>query len=196
MYPKPDIILHIGLAAGRKFFALEKGAHGRGYGMIPDVDGERFSDEAAEEQFPKASFPPKLHTSFDTADVLDRWRSQLGYKTHGDILASLRDNNKAAVPDVRLSPDAGNYMCGFIYWNSLAHYFSIKEDERPVVFLHVPDLTDSDEKLEQGRQVAIALIKALVESRRKRGVVDGLERVARGENSQEYEKAGVDVNFA
>jgi hypothetical protein len=51
--------------------------------------------------------------------------------------------------------------------------------------MHVPDLTYSEDKMREGREVAIALIKALVESKRKRGVrhvggggsgvVDGVE---------------------
>lgn len=187
MYPAPDIILHIGLAAGRQFFTLEKGAHGRGYGKIPDVDGRKFEDDAAEKLFPRAEYPPVLHTSFDVDDVLLRWRAHLGYSD-----PSQQDHR---CPDVRLSPDAGNFMCGFIYWNSMAHYFSIKEDERPVVFLHVPDLSDSLEKMQKGREAAIALIKALVESRRKVGVVDGIERVMTKDAGKEVH-AETDVNFA
>lgn len=189
MYPPPDIILHIGLAAGRNFYTLEKGAHGRGYGAIPDVDGERFKDDAAEERFPRSMFPPVLHTSFDREDVLARWRANLGYSSLNT------DAETEKKPDVRLSPDAGNFLCGFIYWNSLAHYFSIKEDERPVVFMHVPDLSDRDEKLDTGREVAIALIRALVESRRQVGVVDSVPRVNMRLDVDAM-KAGTDVNFA
>ncbi|KAJ4348488.1 uncharacterized protein N0V89_009864 [Didymosphaeria variabile] len=187
-HPAPDIILHIGLAAGRTFYTLEQGSHGRGYGKIPDVDGQRFLDEDAEARFPKDIFPPVLHTSFDTADVLVRWREGLG---HPHLEAGLL---LGAAPDVRISPDAGNFMCGFIYYNSLAHYFEKKEDERPVAFMHVPDLSGSDEKLAVGRDVAIALIKALVESRRQVGVVDGSARVAKQDALEVV--AGMDVNFA
>ena len=62
--PAPDVILHIGLAAGRKFIAVEQAALGRGYGKIPDVNGERFVDGAMEERFPPSKFPVKLTTSF------------------------------------------------------------------------------------------------------------------------------------
>jgi pyrrolidone-carboxylate peptidase len=198
MYPRPDIILHIGLAAGRKFFTLEKGTHGRGYGNIPDVDGERFTDDAAEKLFPRAEYPRVLKTSFDVDDVLVRWRANLDH-TITPQTSSLEQPVKDGRPDVRLSPDAGNFMCGFVYWNSLAHYFSIKEDERPVVFMHVPDLSDSQEALDQGREVAVALIKALVESKRRVGVVDGVERVVRNEANDPLfaeDRSGTDVNFA
>ncbi|KAH7085239.1 pyroglutamyl peptidase-like protein type I [Paraphoma chrysanthemicola] len=164
--PKPDIILHIGLAAGRKYFTLEQGAHGRGFGNIPDVDGERFPDSQAEKTFPCSKYPTVLKTSFDTSDVLARWKANLGYTS---VEGNASDDDS---PDVRLSPDAGNFLCGFIYYNSLAHYYSIKEDERPVAFLHVPDLTYSEDKLREGWDVAVALIKALVESKRYNGVID------------------------
>jgi hypothetical protein len=130
------------------------------------VDGERFLDSKAEEIFPSSKFPAVLKTSFDTSDVLARWKANLGYSS-----VEGRGSDEDA-PDVRLSPDAGNFLCGFIYYNSLAHYFSIKEDERPVAFLHVPDLIYSEDKLREGWEVAVALIKALVESKRKNGVID------------------------
>ncbi|KAH4125726.1 hypothetical protein HBH44_212350 [Parastagonospora nodorum] len=165
LYPAPEIILHIGLAAGRKFFTLEQGAHGRGFDKIPDVDGERFPDSSAESQFPSAKYPSVLKTSFDTSDVLARWKANLGYTS---VEGNAEDDD---APDVRLSPDAGNFLCGFIYYNSLAHYFSISKEDRPVAFMHVPDLSQSEDKLREGREVAIALIKALVESKRKNGNV-------------------------
>ncbi|KAK7180688.1 hypothetical protein DPSP01_011278 [Paraphaeosphaeria sporulosa] len=187
-HPAPDIVLHIGLAAGRTFYTLEQGSHGRGYGKIPDVDGEKFADEDAEARFPKEIFPPVLQTSFDTADALTRWRENLEYEDPES------ESLRGRAPDVRISPDAGNFMCGFIYYNSLAHYYEKKEDERPVAFLHVPDLSDSEEKLAIGRKVAVSLIKALVESRRQVGVVDGTARLAK--KGDEQEVAGMDVNFA
>jgi pyroglutamyl-peptidase len=191
--PKPDIILHIGLAAGRPYYTLEKGAHGRGYGAIPDVDGERFPDDVADEKFPPELFPYVLHTSFDTSDVVARWRTKLGHSSADAQFPAHAQIHSSSAPDVRVSPDAGNFMCGFIYWNSLAHYYSMNEDERPVAFMHVPDLSDSDEKLDTGRNVAIALIKALVESRRLVGIVHDYEREGRGK--EEKVKAETDVNF-
>ncbi|PSN62781.1 peptidase C15, pyroglutamyl peptidase I-like protein [Corynespora cassiicola Philippines] len=135
IHPAPDIILHIGLAAGRTYYTLERGAHARGYGAIPDVDGRRFADDEAEATFPRALFPPVLHTSFAVEDVVARWED--------DLRPAAEEARKK--PDVRPSPDAGNFMCGFIYYNSLAHYFSLDEAHRPVAFLHVPDLTGGGE---------------------------------------------------
>lgn len=187
--PKPDITLHIGLAAGRDFYTLERGAHGTGYGAIPDVDGLRFSDEQSEAKFPRDLFPPVLQTSFHVDDVVARWKKNLG--VHAASLDDPIDEERSA-PDVRPSPDAGNFMCGFIYYNSLAHYYHVKEDERPVAFMHVPDLSHDDKKLEMGKEVAVALIKALVQSRKETGVVDvGVQ----GKGGPAI-AAGMDVNFA
>ncbi|KAF1938049.1 peptidase C15, pyroglutamyl peptidase I-like protein [Clathrospora elynae] len=185
--PAPDIILHIGLAAGRNYFAIEQGSHGRGYGKIPDVDGQRFDDDAAESAFPASKFPEELTTSFNISDVLARWKVGLGHPAVDD--GARKDKR---FPDVRISTNAGNFLCGFIYYNSLAHYFEIKQDERPVVFLHVPDLSGSGDKLREGWNVTVGLIKALVESRRKLGVVDdGMRRNAGGDRGVQ-----TDDNFA
>jgi pyroglutamyl-peptidase len=165
-YPPPDIVLHIGLAAGRDYFAIEQGSSKTGYGEIPDVDGKLFADTLSSAKFDEDKFPATLTTSFDTSDVLARWKSHLGFASpDGD--ATLEER-----PDVRASANVGNFMCGFIYYNSLAHYFSIKQDERPVVFLHVPDLSGNEDKLREGKKVTVALIKALVESLQKVGLVD------------------------
>ena len=96
---------------------------------------------------------------------------------------------------MRISTDAGNFLCGFIYYNSLAHYFNIKEDERPVVFLHVPDLSSSQDKLREGWETTVALIKALVESRREAGgkVTDGDKKDERQVNGKE--EVHTDNNF-
>lgn len=192
MYPVADIVLHIGLAAGRNYYAIEQGSRSRGYGNIADVDRQRFDDESAEKQFPASKFPSTLSTSFDTADILACWKESL--KSSSSSSSSEVGSTKS--PDVRISSDAGNFLCGFIYYNSLAHYFSIKEDERPVIFLHVPDLTSSEAKMKEGWEVTVALIKALVESRRKAGgiIVDGQRRSQEAHNGTYG--AQTDNNFA
>lgn len=220
--PSPDLVLHIGLAASRNFYAIEQGAHSRGYGKINDVDGQLFPDSEAQKSFPSAKYPTVLHTSFDTEDVLSRWRTALGqYHDTLHIVTSeniIKDQSPdiahphyfrksrpqttnphtghttpdgsrsvEPLPDVRINPDAGNFLCGFIYYNSLAHYHvqpthsnSLSSSlngqdkaEKPVMFMHVPDLSGSEAKLREGWEVAVALVKALVESRRKVGIGRG-----------------------
>jgi len=65
---------------------------------------------------------------------------------------------------VRISEDAGRYLCDFIYYSSLAH-LTKKREERRVVFLHVP--VDSDEAATKtGVEVTLELIRAMVQSGR------------------------------
>jgi hypothetical protein len=76
--------------------------------------------------------------------LLDSWHGHLPYAI-----------------DVRLSNDAGRYLCEFIYYTSLAHALQSGRDGG-VVFFHVPGWTD-ERSIERGKSVAIALIKALAE---------------------------------
>lgn len=72
--------------------------------------------------------------------------------------------NEMQTTDVRISEDAGRYLCDFIYFSSLAH-LTKKGDERRVVFLHVP--VDSNEAaIKTGVEVTIELIRAVVQSGR------------------------------
>ena len=123
------------------------------------MDGLTFPDSEAESLFPAEEVPKVLRTGFDTEDVLGRWKDQL---------ASQASSGKGAA-DVRTNPDAGNFLCGFLYANALAHFHRVRGEQAhsPVVFLHVPDLSnhgDRGEGAERGSEVVIALIRALVES--------------------------------
>lgn len=186
--------MHIGLAASRPFYTLEQGSHALGYGELQDVDGDTFSDTLSTRKFPSEHFPRRLETGFDTSDALTRWRAAIDADK---ALAGAKPEHMA-----RISNDAGNFMCGFIYYNSLAHYHAMsdaeeRKGERPVVFLHVPDLTSSEEKLEEGRHVTIALIRALVASRKERGVASNraTSKDANGDGVEGGVKARTDVNF-
>jgi pyrrolidone-carboxylate peptidase len=64
--------------------------------------------------------------------------------------------------DLRISEDAGRYLCDFIYFSSLSHLLKARQ-ERKVVFLHVPaDLSES--AITTGRELTVQLIRSLVES--------------------------------
>ena len=70
---------------------------------------------------------------------------------------------------MRVSEDAGRYLCDFTYYTSMLQYWKRDEDgERPVVFLHVPGGTE-EKDLVRGRKVVLALIRALVEGRVRDG---------------------------
>jgi pyroglutamyl-peptidase len=165
---KYDIILHIGLAAGRKYFALERQSFRDGY-VQRDVDGAYLSKHDAARLF--SNCPAVLKPTFDCADVWRRWRGNVG----DDLDA-----------DIRPSDDPGTYLCGFLYYLSMSWFWKQGREERPVIFLHVPNLPNEND-IEQGRQVAIGLIRAVVESRRKVGIHDPLKDFT--ENADEAESS-------
>ena len=75
--------------------------------------------------------------------------------------------------DVRLSDDAGRYLCDFVFYTGLVEYWRRRKEgedgeDAPVVFLHVPGETE-DKNIRSGVRVAEGLIKALVETRWGRG---------------------------
>ncbi len=63
---------------------------------------------------------------------------------------------------MRISEDAGHYLCDFIYYSSLVHLWK-QQRPRKVTFLHVP-CDASQERIETGTELAINLIRAIVES--------------------------------
>ncbi len=72
--------------------------------------------------------------------------------------------NEWQTTDVRISEDAGRYLCDFIYYSSLAH-LTKKEEERRVVFLHVP-VDSNAAAITTGVEVTVELIRAIVQSGR------------------------------
>jgi pyroglutamyl-peptidase len=161
--PTPDFVLHLGLAGRRDWFTLEKGAHRLGYGTKRDVDKEVYPDELGETRWPGSEYPEALETGFDPDDVLERWKA--GAKGHPS--AKVKD------ADLRISPDAGDYMCGFIYWNSMSWFYrKFKEEgeqgkDLPVAFSHVPPLPEKED-VEMGIQLTIELIRAMILSNRQK----------------------------
>ncbi|CZT05339.1 uncharacterized protein RAG0_11483 [Rhynchosporium agropyri] len=146
---KIDFAIHIGMASGRQYYSVERRGHRDGYNM-KDVDGELLEDEERRKIEGKDwiwdGMPEELLSSVDVDDVWKRWR--------------------AALPgtDVRVSEDAGRYLCDFIYFSSMA-YLTKKEEERRVVFLHVPVSADAV-SVDNGIEITIELIRAMVQSDR------------------------------
>lgn len=144
-----DYMVHIGMASGRRFYSVERRGHRDGY-LMRDVDGELLHD--AERRKIEGSdwiwdgLPEEILSAVDVDDVWRRWRTSLPGL------------------DVRVSEDAGRYLCDFVYYSSLAE-LTKRGEERRVVFLHVP--VDSDEKaIETGVDATLELIRAVVQSGR------------------------------
>lgn len=162
---KIDFAIHIGMASGRKFYSVERRGHRDGYNM-KDVDNELLGDAERRrvegEKWIWHGMPDELLSVVDVDDVWKRWRAALPVRLVLLLLWEMA--NKVQGKDVRVSEDAGRYLCDFIYFSSMA-YLEQKEEERRVVFLHVP--VNADEvAIENGIEITIELIRAMVQSDR------------------------------
>ncbi|MCJ1384304.1 hypothetical protein MMC17_007420 [Xylographa soralifera] len=140
--PNFDLTLLIGVAPGRSDFALETQARRDGYGK-EDVRGRTWEGDRL---WARYGAPEVLATGVQRGEVWRRWRG--------------------GVPDLplRLSTDAGHYLCEFIYYTGLVEYWRRdSEGERPVLFLHVPKGVEAED-VDRGRRVAEGLIQAVVGS--------------------------------
>jgi pyroglutamyl-peptidase len=91
--------------------------------------------------------PERLNSSLDVDEVLSLWRVNIG-KVQADI---------------RASDDVGSYVCGFIYYQSLEHFWKKGDDNRPVLFMHVPPLPKTED-VKTGVDIAIGLLQAVAET--------------------------------
>ncbi|KAI4254680.1 MAG: hypothetical protein LQ352_002954 [Teloschistes flavicans] len=148
-----DFVLHIGMAAPRRYYTLETCAHRDGY-VAKDEAGETMEDDTRWSDGYKS--PEILKPAFDFEDVWRRWKS--------DLIGV----------DVRPSNDAGHYLCDFIYYSSLVEFWRRDPDAGAagggahVMFLHVPGYV-GEVDIEMGRKVALGLIAAMVASTRRQG---------------------------
>jgi pyroglutamyl-peptidase len=84
--PRVDIIVHVGMAASRNYYSVERRGHRDGYAKR-DVDGVFLSDERdgggkdddseLNEKWIWEDCPEELVTDVDVEDVLKRWRMAL-----------------------------------------------------------------------------------------------------------------------
>ncbi|KAK3941499.1 putative pyroglutamyl peptidase type I [Diplogelasinospora grovesii] len=149
--PKPtkiDFAIHIGMAGPRPFYCIERRGHRDGY-ALKDVDGEFLGDQNRRVKEGKDwvwdGVPKELLSDLDVDDVLERWKK---HSPEGS--------------DLRISEDAGHFLCDFIYFSSLAHLYKAGERRR-VVFLHVP-CEGSEAQLATGTGLAYQLIRSIAES--------------------------------
>ncbi|TVY67407.1 Pyroglutamyl-peptidase 1-like protein [Lachnellula suecica] len=140
---QPDIVLHIGLAVERNYFAIEKGAPREGYQQYPDVSRKVFTKAEGKKAWGKS--PDRLESSIDFEDVVSRWKKSVQKSV-----------------DVRGSDDVGTYVCGFVYYLSLEHFWKRGDGEAKVVFFHAP-LLKGEKELMEGKEITIGLIGAIAE---------------------------------
>ena len=138
------------MAPSRPFYTLETKAHRSGYekrDIRREIPNNRYWHD-------KYNAPLVLRPTYDPEDVWRRWKSVL------------------TTEDVRLSDDAGRYLCDYIYYASMLEYWlQDPVGQRPCAFLHVPGLAE-DENISRGARVALAAIGAIVGSlvaRRREG---------------------------
>ncbi|EPE02280.1 pyroglutamyl peptidase type [Ophiostoma piceae UAMH 11346] len=155
--PRIDLVLHIGMAGPRIHYALEKIGRRDGY-ALPDVDDLYLGDspqDRTDPAWPWFGVPAALESDIALDSVLERWRA-----------------TAPADSDLRISLDAGRYLCDFIYFSSLAHLYrksketggqDVRYRRSRVAFLHVPAAA-SPERVEAGRVLVVELIRALVDA--------------------------------
>ncbi|KAK3996129.1 Pyroglutamyl-peptidase 1 [Cladorrhinum sp. PSN332] len=158
---KPHITIHVGMAGPRAFYSIERRGHRDGYKMR-DVDGHFLNGEEEFEQ----DLPEELETDLDVEEVLKKWRAF-----------------SPKYSDLRISEDAGHYLCDFIYFSSLSHLWKHGKD-RKVLFLHVPS-DASEGAVVRGRELLLQLVRGVVESE--------LERKGKQEEGERERERGKEV---
>jgi pyrrolidone-carboxylate peptidase len=99
-------MIHIGMALGRKFYSVERRGHRDGY-FMKDVNEELLADverrKMGGDNWIWNGLPEEILSDMNIDDIWRRWRT--------------------ALPglDIRISEDAGKYLCDFIYYSSLAY---------------------------------------------------------------------------
>ena len=201
----PDYVVHIGMAGGRDHYTLETIAHRENY-KIKDID-DRDGWREGEHAWKKENVPESLRVGWDEIDVLKRWEREvydvedaLGLvDSTGSMISAFgvaRGGGRKSV--VKLSRDAGRFLCEFSLMESLSRRWleASKEEksademgvnldsrEGKVAFLHVPGgYTASD--IARGKRVAEAAIRSIVasweEGRRRHDNVEMEGRVEQG----------------
>lgn len=140
---KPDIVLIFGLAARRRQICIETRARNARSLLFPDAGGRRGSTGFIEAGGPDALF---------------------GRAPFYRLLGAAR----ASKAPVRLSRDAGRYLCNYIYWRGLER----APHGRPLVqFVHIPAVARQSRPLHRGgkkrraptlRQVVVAAEALLI----------------------------------
>jgi pyroglutamyl-peptidase len=123
---RPDIVLMFGLAGRRRALCIETRARNAASLLFPDAGG----------------FTPRR------GDILPGGPPALrGPAPFADLLGAVR-----SVPmPMRLSRDAGRYLCNYAYWHALRRV----RDRRPLVqFVHIPPVVFAPRQRRRGNRLA------------------------------------------
>ncbi|EME42561.1 hypothetical protein DOTSEDRAFT_81403 [Dothistroma septosporum NZE10] len=155
---KVDVVLHLGMASGRRWYSLERYGHREGYTKNKDLDGQMPDPDEGKTTF--GDCPSTMTTSLDYERILLEWQVNV---------LTIPKGQPGHQADIRPSEDAGHYLCDYIYFNSLACFGRKNtmeggnDSSRPVLFFHVPAESDGF-TLERGQAVTQALIRAIASS--------------------------------
>jgi pyroglutamyl-peptidase len=115
---KPDVVLVFGLAGRRREVCIETRARNAVSVLFPDASGHRPSHSVIKLGGPRAL---------------------IGHAPFAQLVGAVRS---CKVP-VRLSRDAGRYLCNYIYWRALER----ASEGRPLVqFVHIPALSRNPQR--------------------------------------------------
>ncbi|KAF2006402.1 peptidase C15, pyroglutamyl peptidase I-like protein [Amniculicola lignicola CBS 123094] len=177
---QPDVALHIGVAEGRSYFAVEQSSTRRSYEFVQDIYGEVFTLEEQAKAWGDAE--AVLQTDLDLNVIVDGWQNgtlhmkwpfNIGGRSTsaGQPVEVVLKEDIMETEDVRWSDNVGNYLCGFMYYMDLVEMGrSGAYKKRDVAFMHVP-LLKTEEEFQFGVEVTVALIQAMVDDWRAKGRV-------------------------
>lgn len=166
-----DVVLHLGMADGWEWFAIERYAFKegftsdfdtslglkRGYYTMLDDAGKTAEDITKEEgRGIWDVLPVGLTTNVDVDRAVRDVKRLLHKEERDDEMVSLPVSK--GNPDVIAHHEAGAYCCGFIYYESLASRKTRGLDTK-VIFTHVPGWRDN-RRLAKGANAVCAIIGA------------------------------------
>ncbi|KAL3478080.1 hypothetical protein BJX99DRAFT_114393 [Aspergillus californicus] len=162
---QPDIVIHMGIAATRNYYSIEMRAHRDAYHMPDNLgragyeDGERLWKELDLPHVLQAGPSKPAVEPVVKLDLTSPRTNLVPCPPNNELLKTWQTLAPSSA-DIRISEDAGRYLCEFIFYTSLS--FAYKEgQDRNIVFFHVPS-SCRDQDLETGTRVAVGLIKAIV----------------------------------
>jgi pyroglutamyl-peptidase len=159
-----DLVLHLGMADGWTWYSIERSAwkegtvkgvdNGNGiegeplkYYILPDNIDQTSKDIAP---CPWTERVPDQLWAGPSLDI-----DQVAKDVEQNLNANVTESDKQYI-EVRSHPDAGNYLCGFISYESFAQAFVNKFSAKSI-FCHVPSWKD-EKRLEIGRDFVCSLI--------------------------------------